>query len=144
MSDSFASPWTVACQAPLSMGFPRQECWSGLPFPPPGDLPNPWIEPNLLHWQADSLLLRHLGSPERKIAYLKIWCWIKCVCVRFNHESSLQEHSYMCLQAKFIMNNDLLHHFICKVLSLCNQIGSLCSKKISHPFLKCSVVIVIG
>ena len=37
--------WTVACQAPLSMGFSRQEYWSGLPFPPPGDLPDPEIEP---------------------------------------------------------------------------------------------------
>ena len=41
----FASPWTVAYQAPLSMGFFRQEYWSGLPFPPPGDLPDPGIEP---------------------------------------------------------------------------------------------------
>ena len=40
----FATPWTVACQVPLSMGFPRQEYWSVLPFPPPGDLPNPGIE----------------------------------------------------------------------------------------------------
>ena len=41
----FATPWTVAQQAPLSMGFPRQEYWSGLPFPSPGDLPDPGIEP---------------------------------------------------------------------------------------------------
>ena len=41
----FATPWTVARQAPLSMGFTRQEYWSGLPFPSPGDLPNPGIEP---------------------------------------------------------------------------------------------------
>jgi len=40
----FATPWTIACQAPLSTGFPRQEHWSGLPFPSPGDLPNPGIE----------------------------------------------------------------------------------------------------
>ena len=40
----FATPWTVACPAPLSMGFSRQEYWSGLPFPPPGDLPHPGIE----------------------------------------------------------------------------------------------------
>ena len=40
----FATPWIVAHQAPLSRGFPRQENWSGLPFPPPGDLPNPGIE----------------------------------------------------------------------------------------------------
>ena len=41
----FVTPWTVVYQAPLSMGFSRQEYWSGLPFPPPGDLPNPGIEP---------------------------------------------------------------------------------------------------
>ena len=40
----FVTPWTVACQAPLSMEFPRQEYWSGLPFPIPGDLPDPGIE----------------------------------------------------------------------------------------------------
>ena len=45
VSDSFATPWTVPHQAPLSMGFPRQEYWSGLPFPPPEDLPDPGIEP---------------------------------------------------------------------------------------------------
>ena len=45
VSDSFTTPWTVAHQAPLSMGFPRQEFSSGLPFPAPGDLPNPGIEP---------------------------------------------------------------------------------------------------
>ena len=41
----FATPWTVAFQAPPSMGFSRQECWSGLPSPSPGDLPDPGIEP---------------------------------------------------------------------------------------------------
>ena len=41
----FVTPWTVVHQAPLSMGFPRQEYWSGLPFPSPGDLPGPGIEP---------------------------------------------------------------------------------------------------
>ena len=48
MCDSFATPWTAARQAPLFMAFPRQECWSGLPFPPPGDLLNPEIEPTFL------------------------------------------------------------------------------------------------
>ena len=43
LSDS-ATPWTVTSQAPLSMGFPRKEYWSGLPFPSPGDLPNPGIK----------------------------------------------------------------------------------------------------
>ena len=45
MSDSFATPWTIARQAPLSVEFSSQEYWSGLPFPTPGDLPNPGIEP---------------------------------------------------------------------------------------------------
>ena len=45
MSVSFATPWTVARQAPLSMGFSRQEYWSGFPFPSPGDRPNLGIEP---------------------------------------------------------------------------------------------------
>ena len=45
MSSSFATPLTVACQAPLSVGFPRQEYWSGLPFPSPGDLPDLGIKP---------------------------------------------------------------------------------------------------
>ena len=44
MSNSFATPWTVACQAPLFIGFLRQEYWSGLPFPSPGDLPNPGLK----------------------------------------------------------------------------------------------------
>ena len=44
VSGSFVTPWTVACQAPVFMGFPRQEHWSGLPFPSPGDLPSPGIE----------------------------------------------------------------------------------------------------
>ena len=49
----FATSWTVACQAPLSMGFSRQEYWSGLPFPPPRDLPNPGTKPaspTFYHW----------------------------------------------------------------------------------------------
>ena len=51
----FATPWTVACQAPLSMEFSRQEYWSEYPFPSPGDLPNPGIKPRSPALQADSL-----------------------------------------------------------------------------------------
>ena len=50
-----ATSWTVVYQAPLSMGFSRQEYWSRLPFPSPGDLPNPGIEPGSPALQADSL-----------------------------------------------------------------------------------------
>ena len=63
----FATLWTVACQGPLSMRFSRQEYWSGLPCPPPGDLPNPGVEPTspvAPGLQVDSLLLGHQGSPS--------------------------------------------------------------------------------
>ena len=62
MSDSVI-PWTVAYQAPLSMEFSRQEYWSGLPFPSPGDLPDPGIEPRSPALQADSLLSELPGKP---------------------------------------------------------------------------------
>ena len=65
MSDSFATPWTVACQAPLSLGFPRQEYWGGLPFPSPEDLPDPGIEPKSPTLQADSLPTELQGKPTK-------------------------------------------------------------------------------
>ena len=57
----FATPWTVAYQAPLSMGFSRQEYWSGLPFPSPGDLPDPGIEPRSPELRADTSHPSHQG-----------------------------------------------------------------------------------
>ena len=63
----FATPWTVAYQAPPSMGFSRQVCWSGLPFPSPGDLPNPGIEPGSPALQADALLSEPPGKPNYDI-----------------------------------------------------------------------------
>ena len=74
----FATPWTVACQASLSMGFSRQEYWSGFPFPSTGDLPDPGVKPRSPALQADSLPLKREGrrlgecfcsekkKPERK------------------------------------------------------------------------------
>ena len=67
-SDSFVTLWTVARQAPLSMGFSRHGYWSGLPCPPPGDLPDPGIEPESPASsapQVDPLPLTHRGSPPR-------------------------------------------------------------------------------
>ena len=69
----FATPWTVAYQAPLSMGFSRQEYWSGLPFPSPGDLPDPGIiKPTYLTspaLQVDSLLSEPPGKPNRSLFF---------------------------------------------------------------------------
>ena len=61
-------PWTVAHQAPPSMGFSRQEYWSELPFLSPGDLPDPGIEPRPLKLQADSLTSEPQGSPHKAAA----------------------------------------------------------------------------
>ena len=58
------TPWTVACQAPLSMGFSRQEYWSGLPFLFLGDLSNPGIEHRFPAFQADSLPSEPPGKPR--------------------------------------------------------------------------------
>ena len=58
----FSAPWTVAQQAPLSMEFSRQEYWSGLPFPSPGNLPDPGIEAGSPLLQADSLLFEPPGK----------------------------------------------------------------------------------
>ena len=62
--DSFATPWTVVHQDPLSMGFPRPEYQSGLPFPPQGIFPTRRSNQCVLQWQADSLPLSYLGSPK--------------------------------------------------------------------------------
>ena len=61
---TLVTPWTVACQDPLSMEFSRQEYWSGLPFPPPGDLPDPGIEPRSPALQADDM---HMQSTSCKM-----------------------------------------------------------------------------
>ena len=58
----FATPWTVAYKAPLSVEFSRHECWSGWPFPSPGDLPDPGIEPGSPTLQAEALLSEPPGK----------------------------------------------------------------------------------
>ena len=60
----FATPWTVAYQVPPSMGFSRQECWTGLPFASPGDLPDPGIKPGSPALQADVLPSEPPGKPH--------------------------------------------------------------------------------
>ena len=79
----FATPWAAACQASLSMGFSRQEYWSRLPFPPPGDLPNPGIKPTspmspalaLYHWttwknfQRNTSLKKSCQSREKSCIF---------------------------------------------------------------------------
>ena len=63
----FSTLWTITYQAPPSMGFSRQEYWSGLPFPSPGDLPNPRIEPGSPALQADALTSEPPGKPHNPV-----------------------------------------------------------------------------
>ena len=77
----FATPWAVAHQAPLSMGFSRQEYWSGLPFPSPGDPPNPVIEPGSPALQADAvfcdpIVSSPLGSSVHGMSQARILEWV--------------------------------------------------------------------
>ena len=69
---ALVTPWTVACQAPLSIGFSRQEYWSGLSFPPPGNFPNPGIEPRSPTLQVDSLQSEPAGKPS-------VWIIFHCI-----------------------------------------------------------------
>ena len=63
MSDPFATPWTIVHQISLSLGFPRQAYWSGLPFPSPGHLPNPGIELMSPAWSGGFFIHEPLGKP---------------------------------------------------------------------------------
>ena len=97
----FVTLWTVACQAPLSMGFSRQEDWSGLPHPSPEDLPHPGLNPcplHLLNWQIGSLVLVPPGKtlvfsalPELfKITYLRKYVYC---CHGYKGGANLKLHS---------------------------------------------------
>ena len=68
-------PRTVACQTPLSMGLPRQECWSELSYPPPGDRPNPGIKPTFPALQVDSLPLNHQGNLHIFLQFIIVICF---------------------------------------------------------------------
>ena len=69
----FATPWIIAHQAPLSVGFPGQEHWGRLPLPSPGHIPTQGSNLCLLEWQVNSLLLRHLGSPSQVYWNSNLW-----------------------------------------------------------------------
>ena len=69
---TLVTPWTAARQAPLFIGFPRQESWSGLPFPSPGDLPNPGIKPGSPALQAGSLPTDPPGEPRLDVMWLHL------------------------------------------------------------------------
>ena len=79
----FETPWTVAYQAPPSMGFSRQECWSGLPLPSPGDPPDPGIEPGSPALQADALPSEPPEKPTSDVVLSK--SHIPCLVPHFSY-----------------------------------------------------------
>ena len=94
MSNSFVTLWTTARQSRLSVGFPRQECWSGLPFPSPEDLPDPGIEPTypplqvILYPWATGEAQKEIYLREIKVCVHKnIWTWMFIICHSPNLET---------------------------------------------------------
>ena len=98
----FVTPWTVAHQPPPSMEFSRQEYWSGLPFPSPGDLPDPGIEPGSPELRADTLSSEPPGNPYgyegwiikktecQRIDAFELWCWRRLLRVPWAARQSNQ------------------------------------------------------
>ena len=81
----FVTPWTVAYQAPPSMGFSRRECWSGLPFPSPGDLPDSGVEPGSPTLQADTLPSEPPGKPQPYTTGVHFTIWYCIILGWPNH-----------------------------------------------------------
>ena len=107
---NFANPWTVTCQAPLSMEFSRQEYWSGELFPSPGDLPNLGIEPGTSALQIDSLLLSlRLLSHQFPCVWLFVTSWtVACQSMPFTICQSLLR--LMPIESVMLYNHLILFH----------------------------------
>ena len=120
----FATPWTVAHQASLSMGFSRQEYWSGVPFPPPGDLSNPGIETGSPPLQADTLPYEPPGKP------VCMYTMYLCICTH----SQTHECKYIFDTYKHKINNQYnqphicicIYRFYCHCFSIRNDLA-LCT-----------------
>ena len=101
----FVIPWTVAYQAPLSMGFSRQEYWNGLPFPSPGDLPYPGIEPGSSTSQADALPSEPPGEPSSSLGTHIMQMLVHLLL----SQRSLGMSSFLFFHSFFLYS--VLHHF---------------------------------
>ena len=99
----FATPWTVTYKAPLSMEFSRQKYWSGLPFPSPGDLPDPGIKPGSPTLQTDTLLFEPPGKPNifnHKSLHVSI-----IISLKFLGEEFLLQKLYTFLRPWYAVQN---------------------------------------
>ena len=102
---TLCDPWTVAYQAPPSMGLSRQECWSGLPFPSPGDLPDPGIEPRSPALQADALPSKPPGKPIETKVYLKNWDYLVEQRLDYSTTSRPRKSGRKTLESRFMWSN---------------------------------------
>ena len=112
MSDSFATPWTVAHQAPLSMGFPRRECWRGLPFPFLGDLPDPTTEPTFPALVSGFFTTEPSAKPHVKFTLVYFWCYCKWYNLKFlfcNCSLLVCQNRFLCI---YIVPYDLVSSLI--------------------------------
>ena len=116
---TLATPWTVACQVPLSMGFSRQEYKSGVPFPSPGDLPDPGIEPRSPTLQAESLQTELWGKPSLYFNCLCMFFYTKFFIQLWDMLSSpmlicavLSHRLHCCWMCCFIMNIYIIFNFL--------------------------------
>ena len=121
-SDCFATPWTVTCQASLSMGFPRQEYWSGLPFPSPGDLPNPRMEPESPSLAGRFFTTEPPGKPSHQPLCNRGSVADSVYPVRFLHifDSTISMNSLICF------------HYLKKILSIFLFVYFYLFKDIQH------------
>ena len=132
MSDSFAALWTVNHQASLSMGFHRQEYWSGLPFPPPGFFPPQESNPCplcLLHWQMDSLPSSHLGNPRSGLPFTVCYFLSNfCFVVRISFPGFYPFASFQLGETVCTFKLNFKHDLVCET-----------SSKSSRQYGKCAI-----
>ena len=117
----------IACQAPLSMGSSRQEYWSGLPFPSPGDLPHPGIEPVSPALQVDSLPLSPGGKPVNSAIY--------CICLKYLRQRGWERVVYFLFEWTF--------SFLMWSIILRNKIRNVnCSERVEMLFYQATVLLI--
>ena len=118
----FATSWTIACQAPLSMEFSRQEYWSGLPCPSLGDLPNPGIEPRSTALRVDSLPAEPQGRPKNTgVCSLSLLQWI----------FPTQELNWGLLHCRWILYQLTYQGRLCSERSHHNEKPTHCNKRVA-------------
>ena len=107
------TPWTIAYQAPPSMGFSRQECWSGLPFPSPGDLPDPGIKPGSPALQADALPSETPGKPNKgNKAEVNVFLELSCCFSDSTDVGSLISGSFVFSKSSLNIWNFTVHELL--------------------------------